>query len=170
MLKRKKDGSFSVISPRHVHDALERQDEINEEVAELQAALLETDIGIALRNLRDEEAELIMAVDSYVLNNFDGGDGVEDDDYKVTKVVGHTRTWDAEKLRKLVPLSVFKNLTAIVVRPDKIDEYVRARKLKLKDVKSAYIERENKPYVKKTRRNTSTGNTEAADLAAALEG
>lgn len=155
-------------SESHVRDALDEITEINAEITALEAALLETDIGLAIKNLRAERDGLEGAVETFILGNYKAGEGYEDDAWKVTKVVGHTRTWSAEKLKTLVPLGVFKNLTVTTVVPAKVDEYVRSKKIKLADISAAFEEKSNKPYVKVTKREGGDERDEAAELAAKL--
>jgi hypothetical protein len=160
-LKQKRDGSFSITSKSLVRLADERLEQIEREIQSR-----EEQVGIPA--LREERAGLVQARDKYIIDHFQAGEGYEDDSYKHTKVVSHTRKWDAEKLEKLVPRGIFKNLVTITVVPSKIDEYVRKGKLDRKKIERAFIETPNEPYVKTTKKTTSNGEEEAESLAAKL--
>lgn len=152
-----------VSTKSHVAVALREREELG---AELDKMLNDP----AIVALTAELAGLKEAIDTYVIEHFEPGDGFEDDDWLATKVVGHKRTWDVEKLEKLIPRGIFKNVVEFKVIPDKIDEYVRKGKLDRKKIGVAFTETPNKPYVKITKReqNESKGEAEATGLAAKL--
>jgi len=102
-----------------------------------------------------------------VLDHYEAGDGFEDADFKVTKVVSHRRVWNAEKLATLVPRGVYKNLVTVTVVPAKVDQYVRAGKVTLDAIGAAYEETPNAPYVKLTRKQADAAD-EAQSLAEKL--
>jgi len=107
-------------------------------------------------------------VDAYVLKTAEPSEGLETDDVILTHVQGHTRVWDAEKLEKLVPRGIFKNLVTITVVPAKIDEYVRAKKITREQIEEAFVEKPKKPYVKwtpKKQAQADKADAEAASLA-----
>jgi len=136
--------------------ALEDIDALDEEIAKLTTPL------VAARDA------LQAVVDEYVLKSYDPGSGYEDDGHKLTVVQSHTRKWNPDKLRKLVPTHIFKNLIEVKVLPAKVDEYVRAGKIKREDIEDAYEESANTPYIKKTTRGAKNGASEAASLAERL--
>jgi hypothetical protein len=148
-----------VSSASHVRVALERLAEIEEEI------LAKTGPLVA------EQATVKEALDNYVIDKFQAGDGYEDDDWKATKVVGHKRTWDVEKLGKLIPKGIFKNVVKVSVDGEKIDAMVAAGRLDRKKISAAFTEKPNKPYVKITKREKDAkkkGEAEAESLAAKL--
>lgn len=163
-LKRKKDGSLIVSSKSHVAVALEDRERLTNELDKL---LLDDKIV----SLREEIQRVGDAINTYVLDHYEAGEGFESDDWLATKVVGHRRTWDVEKLQKLIPRGILKNVVEMKVIPDKIDEYVRKGKLDRKKIAAAFEEVPNKPYVRITKREQSSeekGSAEAESLAAKL--
>ena len=158
-LKLRKDGSAVVSSKSHVQAANER------------IAFLEEQIEVQVRPLREEKEILEVAVDKYVLDHYEPGDGYEDDKVKITKVVSHKRYWNPDKLRRLLPTPLYKRVIKVTVDANKLDELVREGKVDAKKIESAFEEIPNTPYVKKTPKkdNESRGAEEAAGLAAALK-
>jgi len=140
-----------VSSKSHVHDAVEDIAALEEEIAKLTGPL---------------EAQMTLlkeAVDKYVIKNYEPSSGYENDAVSLTHVQGHTRRWNAEKLEELVPRGIFKNLVTIAVVPAKIDEYVRAKKIKREDIEAAYEETPNKPYVRWTPKKLDTTERAASE-------
>lgn len=157
-LKVNKNGAFVISSKAHVRLALDTLDRIDEQIA-------------MLTEPWQEERQMVKeALDKYVIDKFQPGDGYEDDDWLATKVVSTRRSWDVEKLTKLVPRGILKNLVKMTVDNGKVDEYVRSGKLDRDKIEPAYTETPNSPYVKITRRNNNTAKIEkeAAGLAARL--
>lgn len=140
-----------VSSKSAVHGAVEDIAALEEEIAKLTGPL---------------EAQMTLlktAVDAYVIKNYDPSSGYENDVMSITHVQGHTRRWNAEKLEKLVPRGVFKNLVTVTVVPAKIDEYVRAKKIKREDIEPAFEETANKPYAKWTPKKQANADRAAAE-------
>lgn len=113
--------------------------------------------------LRDERAKIDDAVREFVLTNYEGGEGYEDDVVKITKVQGHKRVWNAERLQELLPRGVFKNVVMLVPNAAKINEYVSAGKIDLDEIEDALEETATAPYVKVTRKSQSGDHEAAAD-------
>jgi hypothetical protein len=145
-----------VSSKSHVHGAVEDIAAIEEEIAKLTGGL------------EAQMTALKTAVDKWVIKNYEPSTGYDNEVVSLTHVQSHTRRWNAEKLEELVPRGIFKNLVTVTVVPAKIDEYVRAKKLKREDIEAAYEETENKPYVKwtpKKQANADRAEAEASSLA-----
>jgi hypothetical protein len=157
-VKRKADGSVSINSKSDVRAALDRLEAIEREILD------------RTHDLVEERADLKVAVEHYVINKFEAGAGYEDDTWLATKVVGHTRTWDVDKLSKIIPRGILKNVTELKVLPAKLDAAVRAGKIDRTKIKAAFTETPNKPYVKITRRvqDDNRASDEAESLAAKL--
>jgi hypothetical protein len=92
----------------------------------------------------------------------------EDDRYKITRVIGFKRAWNVAKLEKLLPRGIFKNITKTEADPAKIDEYVKAGRIKLKEIEPAFEETPLKAYPKWTEKKGERGQEEADSLAAKL--
>lgn len=154
-LTRSKAGRAIVSSKSHARLALDRLEEISAEIDKLTAPLVQ------------EQKDLKEALDKYVIEKFEAGDGYEDDDWKATKVVGHKRTWDVEKLGKLIPRGIFKNVIKVSVDGEKVDAMVAAGRLDRKKIAAAFTETPNKPYVKITKReqDAKKGEQQARELA-----
>lgn len=104
-----------------------------------------------------------------MLTNYKAGEGYDDDHYKITKVVQHTRTWNIDKLKALVKPKVFKQVTELRVVPAKINELVSSGKLDIDEIESAYESSPNRPYIKKSvKADSSKAEGEAAGVAEAL--
>lgn len=148
-----------VSSKLHVRAATERVE------------FLEQQIVKATAPLREEIDKLTEAVDGWIIANYEASDGYEDDKVKLTKVVSYRRSWNPEKLRKLLPTKLYKLVIDVTVNKNRLDELVREGKIDPKKIESAYEETPNKPYVKRTdKSDTKTrGEEEAANLAAALK-
>src|SRR3954454_9324041 len=157
-LKRKRDGSVIVSTKSHVRAANER------------IAFLEDQIEKQVAPLAAEKEILVDAVDRYVLDKFEPGSGYEDESVKITKVVSHRRYWNPEKLRKILPTSMYKLVIQASVDGAKIDELVREGKIDRDKIESAFEEIPNTPYVKRSAKNDKEDRSaeEAAGLAAAL--
>ncbi len=161
-------GSPSVASESDVHDALTEIEQIEAEIEETETALAASELWVSLQALKAEREKLRAEIDAFILSNYQPSEGYDDGVYKLTKVVGHTRKWNVDKLKSLVPHAMFKRLTSTKVEPSKIDEMIRAKKLAIEEVQDAYEERPNKPYVKMTKKSQGSNGDEAAELAAKL--
>lgn len=118
----------------------------------------------AILDLQNELAALKAAVDAFVLDH----EAYEDDTYKLTRVQGHRRTWNADKLEAILPRGLFKRVIKITVDPAKLDQLVRAKKIDGKKIDPAFEETPNAPYVKYTVKSEDSGASEAEGLAEAL--
>jgi hypothetical protein len=135
-------------------------------------AALDAEIAKLAGPLEAQRTLLKEAVDKYVIKTFEPSNGYEDETISLTHVQSHTRKWNAEKLEQLVPRGIFKNLVTVTVVPAKIDEYVRAKKIKREDIEPAFEEVPKAPYVKWTPKKASQdgrAEDEAAGLAASLK-
>jgi hypothetical protein len=161
-LKLNKKGEYVVSTKSHVREGLDTLAAIDAEIEEL------------TRPLRSQHEAVKAAVDGYVIAKYQPGDGYEDDDYLATKVVAHRRSWNVDKLTKLVPRGILKNVLKISVDGEKVDQYVRAGKIDADKIKAAYEETPNKPYVKITPRkkgqSPERAEKEAEGLASAMGG
>lgn len=110
------------------------------------------------------------AVDKYVIEKYEAGDGYESDTWKATKVVGHDRSWNLKKLEKIVPRGILKNVLKISVDAKKLDELVKAGRIDRDEIEDAFEEKPKAPYVKITRKESKTDKAaeEAASLAEKL--
>jgi hypothetical protein len=135
-------------------------------------ALVDEEIADAMEELRpliEERDALKAAVDKYVLDKFKASDGLDLPNFKVTKVVGHSRRWNGDKLAKLMPKGLFLRVVNYVPDPVKIDALVKEGKIDRKSIEKAYEETPNNPYVKWTPVSAKRdGSTEAESLAEAL--
>jgi hypothetical protein len=160
MLKRKANGAWSISSRQDLADALDQRADIQfkrDDAYQMYVDRYDAEI-----------ADLTEAIDNFILSRYDAGDGFENDNWKATHVQGHRRSWDVSKLEKLLPRGIFKNVVKITADPQKIDEYVRAKKINMDDIQEAYVETPNKPYTKVTAKSTARGEAEAESLAAKL--
>jgi hypothetical protein len=154
--KRKKDGTFIVRSESAVQVAYEDIEALVEEIATLTGPL------------KAERDKLEAAVDAYLVTK-EAGTSVETVTHKLTVVQGHTRKWNVDKLKTLVPRHVFKNITELVVVRDKLNEYVAAGEIDRDAIEEAFEEKPNAPYVKKTPKgHDKSGAAEADSLAERL--
>lgn len=157
-LKVKRDGSPVVSSKSHVRAANERIEFLEDQITKLVAPM------------QAEATALSAAVDQYVIDHYEASDGYEDETIKLTKVVGYRRTWNAEKLQKLLPTSIYKLVIKVSVDANALNELVKEGRIDRKKIESAFEETPNAPYVKKTAKGQSTnrGEEEAASLSAKL--
>lgn len=134
-------------------------------------AFLDEQIEVQVASLREEKQALEDAVDKFIISKFEPGDGYEDESVKLTKVVSYRRYWNPDKLRKLLPTSVYKTVINVTVNSAKLDELVREGRIDRDKIESAYEEVPNTPYVKKTAKAGKSDRSaeEAAGLAAALK-
>lgn len=154
----KRDGTVAVSSKSHVAAANAR------------IVFLDEQIELQVAPLREERDKLAKAVDQYVISHYEASDGYEDDDVKLTKVVGYRRSWNPAKLQKLLPTSLYKLIIKVSVDAEALNELVKEGKIDRKKIESAYEETPNAPYVKRTVKGTGTSRAsdEAAELAAKL--
>lgn len=143
-----------------VKTALARIEEIDDILTAIRA-------DNAMDEWEKERADLEDAVKAFALDV----ENYEDEAYKVTKVQGHTRYWDTDKLEKLVPKGLFLRCVNLVAAPDKIDALVKQGKLDRKVIAKAFIEKKNSPYAKITKKSEpgTDGEDEAASLAEKLK-
>lgn len=119
-----------------------------DKIEELDNSITQVEQDSGLMELRAERNELERLVRQYVLDK----GNVETDTHKLTRVQGFTRGWDGVKLEKLVPKGLFLKIVDYVPNADKIDELVKAGKLDIKTIKSAFIEVPKAPYAKITKK------------------
>lgn len=72
----------------------------------------------------------------------------DDGHFKVTRVQSYKRTWNGDKLLKILGVAGFNKVSRRVPDPDLIDELVKEGKIDLKKIKPAFEETPNKAYVK----------------------
>lgn len=164
------DGSASLRSVRDVRDALRRRDELSVLLDRQEERVARTKAAQDLLALQTEYDELGSAVDGYVIDNYEGGFGYEDEYVKVTKVVGHTRTWNVDVLKEKLSHAMFKKVTKVVVDQAAIDDLVGRSVLTVDQIADAYEERAKKPFVKTTFLDPTSdgGRSESESLAAKL--
>lgn len=144
--------------------------------ATAERADLEAELDVHLNaphivELREDIGRLTNAIDKYIVEHYAASDGYEDDNVKLTKVVGHTRRWNPDKLRVLLPTSLYKLVIDVKVNADKLDALVKEGKINRKKIAKAFEETPNAPYVKRTdKADRQSIETEAANLKAALDG
>jgi hypothetical protein len=155
-LKLKRDGSVVVSSESHVR------------VANKRIVFLTEQIELQTKSMREERDKLKAAVEQYVIDAYEPGEGYEDETVKLTKVVSHRCTWNADKLRKLLPTSLYKLVIDVKVNDKALDELCREGKIDRKKIASAFEEVPNAPYTRRTVKGTPSGKDEAAALAAKL--
>ena len=151
-----------------VRVALARREEIAAALETMRARLAKTKLAQQVADLEAEDARWDGAIREFVLGHYEAGMGYEDESVKITKVVGHRRSWNVEKLKKLVTPAIFKKVTTVVVAPEKINELVSAGKLDLDDIDAAYDEVPNAPYPKFTYKAQGDRASEAESLAEKL--
>lgn len=153
-----KDGSYTLRSKKQVRAAIEAialQDEQIEQAR--QAARLEA--------MEERRGALKSAVDAFVLDH----ESYEDEDIRITRVQSFRREWNADKLEKMLPRGVFKNVVKIAVVPAKIDQYVRQGKIDRDAIEAAFEETPNAPYAKWTdKADPDRATKDAEGLAEAL--
>jgi hypothetical protein len=166
-LKKNKEGNYSLRSEKQLAEALALRDDMEHMAEGLREKIAETKLGQALQSFEEDAAALSAAIDRFVLERYSAGEGYEDANWKLTKVVGHSRRWNADKLQKLIPYGVFKKIVKVEVVPNLLNEAVKNGEIDLEAVDAAYEDTPNAPYVKRTRRSQSGGD-EAAMLAEKL--
>lgn len=120
------------------------------QAAEDRIEFLEDKIEKSVGPMRDEIAKLAAARDAYVIAKVEASDSIEVGNVTLTKVVGHRRSWNPEKLQRLLPTRLYKLVIDVKVNSAKLDELVREGKIDRKKIEAAYEEVPNKPYVKRT--------------------
>lgn len=156
-------GKYKIGTKAGAQAARERIDVLSEE---LQALLADPEI------LKRQEAVqgLSEALDGYVLATSEASESIELGEWRYTKVVQHQRSWNPDKLMKLIPTSIYKMVIKVSVDSAKLDQLVREGKIDRKKIEAAYEETPKKPYVKATRAsgNADAGEAEATSLAEVL--
>jgi hypothetical protein len=146
-----------VRSELHVRDAL---DDI---------AMLNEKMRAAMKPYQEDLTALEEAIERYMLKR-GPGIKIEHETATVTVVQSHTRKWNADKLRALIPMGVYKNVVELVVNRDKLNEYVAAGKIDRSVIEDAYEEVPNKPYVKRTPKSDKHDAQAEADSLAKAAG
>jgi hypothetical protein len=124
-----------------------------------------------VQHLVKERDAIRKSLDAWVIAKFGDSEGYEDDQWKATKVVGHDRSWNLDKLEELVPADILEEvLNPPTVNAKKIDELVRAGRIDRDEIEDAFEEKPKAPYVKLTRKTEADdkGDKEAAEIAAKL--
>jgi hypothetical protein len=119
-----------------------------------------------IKNTQQIVADLKSAVDKYVTEK----ENYEDDNVKITRVQGFRRSWNVAKLETILPRGIFKNVVTVMADAEKIDQYVREKKIDMKKIAPALEETPNRPYAKwsKKSHDANRGEAEANELADAL--
>lgn len=117
--------------------------------------------------LRAEIDADIKAKKAKLLAHIEASENFEDDDWKVTRVQAHSRSWNVEALQRIVGAKMWTLITKRVPDPVLIDEQVRAGKLDDKKIAKAYVETPGTAYVKVSPKK-ETPQGDATKLAEAL--
>ena len=157
MLKRKKDGSYQSLSS--VSDARLARIRIDGLLWQIDKLAKKAGIPAILQ----EVSELQAVLDLYVLDS----EEFESDTWQAKRVQASRRSWDVDKLKRLLPASVFKSVVKPVVDNAAIDEAVKKDLIDIDVIGEALIEAPNKPYVKWTPKSDVQASAEAT--AAKLE-
>jgi hypothetical protein len=137
-----------------------------ERIAEIDVTIAEIRREAHLDEWEAERAELKAKVDDLVINKLEA---FEDDKIKITRVQGFKRTWDADRLEKILPRAIFRRVIKITPDPAKIDAEVKAGNIEVDRIAPALNETPNKAYAKWTAKSESDGGAaEAESLAAKL--
>lgn len=119
-----------------------------------------------LIELEQKRATLKSEIDQLVI---EAGEEYEDESIRIVRVQGFRRSWDVDKLEKIIPRPIFRRIVKVDVDAEKLDDEVRAGNLKLtRQVKAALTETPNKAYAKWTPKSQKDGEAEADALAAKL--
>jgi hypothetical protein len=162
MPKRKTDGSYVIVSESHVQAA-------SAELLELEAELEVHLNAPHIVTLREDIYKLTESINAFVVKHYEASDGYEDQHVRFTKVVGHTRRWNPDKLIRLLPTSLYKLVIDVKVNADRLDALVKEGKINRKKIAKAFEETPNAPYVKRTDKSDRQSiEQEAAKLKEAL--
>ena len=172
MLKRtanEKTGeiTFAVSSVKEAEEAVQLMQERNEAIAEVEAMMEEE---YELSTLRKESMALYEAVRAFVLKR--NKDLIMDDrTWKIVKPA--SRSWNPDKLMKLLPKSLFMKVATMsyTIDPERLDSLIREGSIDRKKIATAFEETPKTPYVKHTvlKEEDTTGEDEADAVAAALD-
>lgn len=124
----------------------------------------------ALEAEKGELDDTIKRLKASLLDYVEKKGDYEDDDFKVTRVQGFTRTWNPARLAAILPKGVFLKVVNYVPDAGKIDELVKAGKIDLDKIKPAFEETPKAAYPKITKKSKSDKGAEgeAESLAAKL--
>lgn len=144
-----------------VDKLLAHYDELQQEVKDIRESS-------GLDEVESELAAVKEEIDSLIV---DKGVEYDGDRVKITRVQGYRRKWNVDKLEKIMPRPLFRQVIKLDVDSDKIDQLAREGKIDSKKIEPAYEETPNKAYAKWTwKSDKKNGNNEAASLAAQLGG
>jgi hypothetical protein len=163
-VRQKADGSFIVANAKQMREALDLSREKSRIVAEIEA---EVEAEYGLSEMRNESLALHKAVCNYLMEK---DENYEDDISLFTIVKPKRWRWNADKLRTILPKNIFISICRYEPDETKIDEAVKAGKLKAETIESAYEATPSKPYVKHSIKSNGRekGREEAERVAATL--
>jgi hypothetical protein len=118
--------------------------ERNESIHQINEMMNEKyDYGDMLR----EATNLQRAVDAFLISKKISE--LEHANVKLTVVRPHSRYWDGERLKNLVPKRVWLEITKQTPDPDMIEDAIRRGLIKREEIEAAYVEEPKAAYVKK---------------------
>lgn len=147
---------------------MSRVDKLLARYSELQEIIESIRRNSGMADCEAELADVKAEIDSLIV---DKGVEYDGDRVKITRVQGYRRKWNVDKLEKIMPRPLFRQVIKLDVDSDKIDQLAREGKIDSKKIEPAYEETPNKAYAKWTwKSDKKNGNNEAASLAAQLGG
>lgn len=156
-LKRNENGTFTIMNEKDLEQA-------STLFAELDAEIKRITEEYELTEMQSDVLELQRAAADYAARK--RRPDIEFGGREWAVVQRHTRSWNGEKLRKLVKdKAIWLRITKQTPDPDAIDEAISEGVLHENDISEAYEEKPQRPYLK-LRTGTARNDDEEKALAA----
>lgn len=143
-LKQRTDGSYIISNRGEADQAAELLRETQRAVDEMNIAFMSQP---GVREAMQDAVNLRKSIDGFLLAN---KYSIDIDGLKMTPTYPKERKWNVDKLREVLPAGLFKRVIVETVDSDKLDELVKAGKVKLDAIEPAYEESPKTPSVRIT--------------------
>lgn len=143
-LKRNKDGTWTITAAADLDKAVALIEEREETIRQVEQEMEEE---YDYLTMKEEVSELNEAVRVFMIEN--DIKHVFRDTYKITAIRRWNTSWNLTKLRAVLPKGMLLKVTKMVVDPGKIDDLVRAGKIKPDQIEKALEQTPVKPHIQR---------------------
>jgi hypothetical protein len=146
MLKQRNNGTWVIETGADLDKAMQLIEDREDMIAEAERIMEEK---YEYLTFKEEHKALLDAVRDFMDRMDIASIPRPDRGYKLTLRKDWTSRWNPERLKNLVPKSVWLRITTQVVDPDKIDDLVRKGELDRQTIAPAFEQTKKKPYIRR---------------------
>jgi hypothetical protein len=143
-VKQLKDGTWLIESGKDLQAAVEMVEQRESDIEDIERDMEEQ---YDYMTMKEEVGGLNAAITKFMSAN--DVKHVFRDTYKITVIRGHTTTWNPDRLKKLLPKSLWLKVTKQVVDPNKIDDLVKKGVIKDKLIEDALESKPKAAYIQR---------------------